>query len=146
MKKRRVHHKKYAHGSCFVGMVRALSAWFVLCRHGSCFVDMVRALSTWFVLCRHVSCFVDMVRAMSTWFVLCRPLVSSGTDQFHRHLSELRHLPGAIFWSPVCLPQRQWRHTDEHRYIYHIDGLMQDCSISSALAMEILQSCTKPST
>ena len=27
-----------------------------------------------------------------------------------------------------------------------IDGLVQDCSISSALAMEILQSCTKPST
>ena len=28
----------------------------------------------------------------------------------------------------------------------NIDGLVQDCSISSALAMEILQSCTKPST
>ena len=28
---------------------------------------------------------------------------------------------------------------------YHADGLVQDCSISSALAMEILQSCTKPS-
>ena len=28
----------------------------------------------------------------------------------------------------------------------HIHGLVQDCSISSALAMEILQSCTKPST
>ena len=26
-----------------------------------------------------------------------------------------------------------------------IDGLVEDCSISSALAMEILQSCTKPS-
>ena len=26
------------------------------------------------------------------------------------------------------------------------DGLVQDCNISSALAMEILQSCTKPST
>ena len=26
----------------------------------------------------------------------------------------------------------------------HFDGLVQDCSISSALAMEILQSCTKP--
>ena len=26
-----------------------------------------------------------------------------------------------------------------------IDDLMQDCSISSALAMEMLQSCTKPS-
>ena len=28
---------------------------------------------------------------------------------------------------------------------YHIDGLVQDCSNSSALAMELLQSCTKPS-
>ena len=28
----------------------------------------------------------------------------------------------------------------------HFDGLMQDCSISIALAMEILQPCTKPST
>ena len=28
----------------------------------------------------------------------------------------------------------------------HFDGLVQDCSISSALAMEILQSCTKPPT
>ena len=27
----------------------------------------------------------------------------------------------------------------------HIDGLVQDCSNSSALAMELLQSCTKPS-
>ena len=26
-----------------------------------------------------------------------------------------------------------------------MDGLMQDCSNSSALAMELLQSCTKPS-
>ena len=26
-----------------------------------------------------------------------------------------------------------------------VDGLVQDCSISSALVMKILQSCTKPS-
>ena len=26
----------------------------------------------------------------------------------------------------------------------HVDGLVQDCSIFSALAMEILQPCTKP--
>ena len=26
----------------------------------------------------------------------------------------------------------------------HMDGLVQDCSISSALAMQILHSCTKP--
>ena len=28
--------------------------------------------------------------------------------------------------------------------IHHIDGLVQDCSISKALAMEILQFCTQP--
>ena len=28
----------------------------------------------------------------------------------------------------------------------HIDGLPQDCSNSNALAMELLQSCAKPST
>ena len=28
----------------------------------------------------------------------------------------------------------------------HIDGLVQNCSISIADALEILQSCTKPST
>ena len=31
-------------------------------------------------------------------------------------------------------------------YSRYIDGLVQDCSISSALALEILQSCTTPST
>ena len=29
--------------------------------------------------------------------------------------------------------------------MFYIDGLVQDCSNSSALAMELLQSCTKPS-
>ena len=29
--------------------------------------------------------------------------------------------------------------------IHDIDGLMQDCGNSSAFAMELLQSCTKPS-
>ena len=32
------------------------------------------------------------------------------------------------------------------RIVDDIDGLVQDCSNSSALAMELLQSCTKPST
>ena len=31
------------------------------------------------------------------------------------------------------------------RYTEYFDGLVQDCSNSSALAMELLQSCTKPS-
>ena len=28
--------------------------------------------------------------------------------------------------------------------VLHLDGLVQDCSNSSALALELLQSCTKP--
>ena len=35
--------------------------------------------------------------------------------------------------------------TDAMTYYWHYDGLLQDCSISIALAMEILLSCTKPS-
>ena len=27
---------------------------------------------------------------------------------------------------------------------YHIDGLVQDCSVSIANALELLKSCTKP--
>ena len=34
---------------------------------------------------------------------------------------------------------------DDKSITPHIDGLVQDCSISSALALEILQSCSKPS-
>ena len=32
-----------------------------------------------------------------------------------------------------------------HYYLYDIDGSVQDCGNSSALAMELLQPCTKPS-
>ena len=32
-----------------------------------------------------------------------------------------------------------------NKYIVGIDGLLQDCSISSALTMEILPSCTESS-
>ena len=32
-----------------------------------------------------------------------------------------------------------------HYIQYHIDDLVQDCSVSSANALEILQPCTKPS-
>ena len=36
-----------------------------------------------------------------------------------------------------------WMRTLQHKV--HIDGLEQDCSNSSALPTELLQSCTKPS-
>ena len=37
----------------------------------------------------------------------------------------------ALFWNSL-------------RFHVHVDGLVQDCGNSSALAMELLQSCTKP--
>ena len=36
-------------------------------------------------------------------------------------------------------------HTDSSSDTQQINGLVQDCSNSSALAMELLQACTKPS-
>ena len=47
--------------------------------------------------------------------------------------------------------QSQWmlntKSTKRRKHVsrHHISGLVQDCSISSALALDILQSCTKPS-
>ena len=45
-------------------------------------------------------------------------------------------------WLPLFkvrfTPLKQWRK------MLHVDGLVQDCSNSSALAMELLHSCTKP--
>ena len=56
-------------------------------------------------------------------------------NQFHF----CNFLNKAIFEFLVNRPVYIFYHTS------HIDGLVQDCSNSSALAMELLQSCTKPS-
>ena len=44
--------------------------------------------------------------------------------------------------SPI-LGQSQWSNPEGQGWYYQIDGLVQDCNISFALAMEILQSSTK---
>ena len=49
------------------------------------------------------------------------------------HKSDKLNRWEAIIWTNV-----------EQDLQHHIDGLVQDCSISSAKALEILQSCTKP--
>ena len=51
-----------------------------------------------------------------------------------------------FFKASMC----QWNvvnmlHGNEHTHQWYIDGLVQDCGNSSALAMELLQSCIKPS-
>ena len=51
-------------------------------------------------------------------------------------------------WTLCCpsqIPSAQQPQTDGFLLNYHIDGLVQDSSNSSALALELLQSCAKPS-
>ena len=43
-----------------------------------------------------------------------------------------------------CTEKTWYREISFWGWNNHIDGLVQDCSNSSALAMELLQSCTKP--
>ena len=52
------------------------------------------------------------------------------------HHRDIRHIVKMYFKHKVSIPTA---------YIHHIDGWAQDCSNSSALAMELLQSCAKPS-
>ena len=51
-------------------------------------------------------------------------------------------------WNKEAISIRQLVKQDLNKYVHNIDSLMQDCSKPSALAMlamELLQSCTKPS-
>ena len=45
----------------------------------------------------------------------------------------------------VIIAEIQWIGSVVVSCVAYVDGLVQDCSISSALAMEILQFCSKPS-
>ena len=49
---------------------------------------------------------------------------------------------GIVQWAPKTLVSEEI--ADIFRN-YNIDGLVEDCSNSSASALELLQSCTKPS-
>ena len=49
-------------------------------------------------------------------------------------------------WQWVSMSFGNFTNCSEPRWVFQqIDGLVHDCSISSALVMEILHSCTKPS-
>ena len=49
-------------------------------------------------------------------------------------------------WSHFMVEDHQQPHFWHHAVKkHHIDGLVQDCSISNALSIEMLQSCAKPS-
>ena len=76
-----------------------------------------------------------------------------GSDTFHSMpvklvwmiwVTELRSSIVAVYINKKT-PQSSTKHVYILWYILHIDGLAQYCSNSSALAMELLQSCAKPS-
>ena len=50
---------------------------------------------------------------------------------------------GLLHWSPWVKQMQDLDENYTYRYMY-INGLVQDCSNSSAWAMELRQSCTKP--
>ena len=66
----------------------------------------------------------------------------------------VHHVHACVCFIAKCVLHFSFQNSIHHCYIgksteqgtmAHIDVLVQDCSISSALAMEILQFCTKPS-
>ena len=64
-------------------------------------------------------------------------MTSSGIQNYGRQLRLL-----ILGWLPLNKYNIHWRLLKKPEYIY---GLVQDCSNSIANALELLQSCTKPS-
>ena len=74
-----------------------------------------------------------------------------GAGVMHTHSQRHTYGRNKLNWSPpiqantcqsvctVCRYGNSWKPSDTY-----IDSLVQDCSISSALAMEVLQFCVKP--
>ena len=82
-------------------------------------------------------------RHQSITFILDRYLIINprvltiweAIDMSHAQVTQSLHTTNK-YW---------WQNTKGSEQNYHIDGLVQDCGIAIAHAIEILQSCTKPS-
>ena len=66
------------------------------------------------------------------------------------HMTTNRFAKCYFIWLAAVLDSHKWEGPPDtyityHIYNVYIDGLVQDCSNSSALAMASLQSCTEPS-
>ena len=76
-------------------------------------------------------------------FVLCTP-----TFIYYAYTETIHH-PPAVEMNWVVFAFYCWIQVEDSDYAWHafahIDGLVQDCSNPSALAMELLQFCAKPS-
>ena len=69
-------------------------------------------------------------------------LIYSITYDKCTYKTQYRHKAFEFAWGQI--PFRSFMHWQIPSTVY-VDGLVQDCSISSANALEILQSCTEPS-
>ena len=92
---------------------------------------------------------------MSAKFHTCRKQISSLVQDYRISIANaleiLQSCTTQSIWIPYLL-DLQYCHrmyhmnvTSSSASLIYIDGLVQECGISSALATEILQSCTKPS-
>ena len=68
-----------------------------------------------------------------------------------KNYSQCRHFVALLLawvntWEYILLGKMEIQRRRNWHFDSYIDGLVQDCSISSVLALEILQSCTKSCT
>ena len=105
---------------------------------GSCQKDNFQCRQ-WWKFCRNDDISISLYTSQESCIsILCCDLMLC-TSPFYPYSSRLLHW----HWDNHAISP--WTVTHHQRIWVHIDGLEQKCSISSALAMEIRQSCTKPS-
>ena len=93
----------------------------------------------------HHHCQQELIRGVisSCCQQMAQALVTSSTQTLTLAEINWPGIPQGGIISPMFIygPTIKWTLLNEN----HINGLVQDCSDSSVLAMESLQSCTKPS-
>ena len=93
----------------------------------------------------HLPCSVLWIHLIQILLIVLRWFYMYSSGSFIWHWSN----PRVNDLSTFMLVKQSWRIWDKWLYMllgaYHIDDLVQDCSNSIANALELLQSCPKPS-
>ena len=126
------------------------------CKHNSMFCCMKChfGLDDWY-LCRYICSEVSDTALETCHLPLTLNVLSTGVEQGPFHLHPYTILMGSVpscililseAWSSTFVFSQTPQAGCQKLVWKHFDGLVQNCSNSSVLAMELLQSCTKPST
>ena len=107
--------------------VKPGTKWLIFCRQQYFQVEIVK-MEWYFLFKFQGSLFLRVQLIKHLWF---RQLL--GAEKAKNTLKPVTCTTDGLFDWLACIPNDK----------IYIDGLVQDCSISSALALEILQSCTK---